>query len=387
MLKKRAFLLLIILSVFSGIEADAQLFKRKKKKAGVESFVLEEAPDPAKLKRQEDRQLVNPIRKTLNRFNFNIEKGFGYFSYKNPLTGVSVIRNPSGNSLYIVPLGEEQSANTPVNAFSNWFNDLTPIGIERIDDDSDIVRTDTVDFNYKNSGRINPITLRFSLSFKKFDKGHFERTKEKIYTDDDLLRIGGGISFGSLKFQNSFSTQDVDPRLRSFTLPETKLSTTRIFGSVSYNVYSLGDYSIHADVLGGVWKIKASQANNDLISYDPFFNVGVMFQRKFSKYFKVYIRPSVELRSYTLANDQVSTQHKFSVFSLSLGVLLKYPIYPRNSYKADQVQLEHIFNGKMYRGRPFYLKQNPRYGENRIRRKPRGYSFAKPRKNKSKKGN
>ena len=376
MLRKRAFLLLIILSVFAVSESDAQLFKRKKKQAGVDSFVIEEAPDPAKLKKQAERKLVNPIRKTINRFNFNIEKSFGYFSYKNPLTDVSAIRNPRGDLLYIVPLGEEQGTTTPINAFGNWFNDLAPIGIERIDDDSDIVRADTVDLTYKNTGRINPITLRFSLSFKKFDKGHFERTKEKIYTDDDLLRIGGGISFGSLKFENSFSTQDADPRLRNFTLPETKLSTTRIFGSLSYNVYTLGDYSIHADVLGGVWKIKASQANNDLINYDPFFNIGVMFQRKFSKYFKVYIRPSFEMRSYTIANDQISTQHKFSVFSIDLGVLLKYPIYPRNKYKADQVQLEHIFEGKIYRGRPFYMKQNPRYGQNRIRRKPRGFSFS-----------
>lgn len=387
MLNKRAFLLIVILSICSVFDADAQLFKRKKKKSGIDSFVIEEAPDPEKLKKQADRKLVNPIRKTLNRFNFSIEKGFGYFSYKNSLTDLSVIRNPTGDPLYVVPLGEEQGTSTPINGFSNWFNDLTPISIERIDDDSDIVRTDTVDFSYSNNGRINPITLRFSFSLKKFDKGHFERTKEKIYTDDDLLRIGGGISFGSLKFNNSFSEQDVTPRLRNFTLPETKLSTTRMFGSVSYNVYTLGDYSIHADVMGGVWKIKASQANNDLISYDPFFNVGVMFQRKLSKYFKVYIRPSFEMRSYTLANDLVGTQHKFSIFSINLGVLLKYPIYPRNPYKADQVQLEHIFNGKMYRGRPFYLKQNPRYGENRIRRKPRGYSFAKPRKNKSKKGN
>lgn len=376
MLRKRACLLLIILSVFAVSESDAQLFKRKKKQAGVDSFVIEEAPDPARLKKQAERKLVNPIRKTINRFNFNIEKSFGYFSYKNPLTDVSAIRNPRGDLLYIVPLGEEQGTTTPINAFGNWFNDLAPISIERIDDDSDIVRADTVDLTYKNTGRINPVTLRFSLSFKKFDKGHFERTKEKIYTDDDLLRIGGGISFGALKFRDSFSTQDADPRLRNFTLPETKLSTTRIFGSLSYNMYTLGDYSIHADVLGGVWKIKASQANNELISYDPFFNIGFMFQRKFSKYFKVYIRPSFEMRSYTLANDQISTQHKYSVFSIDLGVLLKYPIYPRNKYKADQVQLEHIFEGKMYRGRPFYMKQNPRYGQNRIRRKPRGFSFS-----------
>lgn len=388
MLKNRFFLLVLFLSVFSFFEADAQLFKKKKKKKGnVEGFVLEEKADPEKQKKQLERQLVSPVRKMLNRFNFNIEKGFGYFSYTNPLTDVSVIRNPRGDLLYVVPLGQEDGQTSPIDAYQNWFTDLTPVSIERIDDDSNIVKSDTVDFVYKNQGRINPITFRVSFSLKKFDKGHFERTQEKIYLDDDLIRIGGGISFGSLKFRNPASTQEVEPLLRNFRLPETKLSTTRLFASVSYNLYTKGDYSIHADVLGGVWKIKASQANNDVVNYDPFFNIGFMFQKKFSKYFKGYIRPSFELRSYTVTNDQVNIQHKFSVFSIDLGVLLKYPTYPRNKYKADQVQMEHVFNGKLYRGRPFYRKQNPRFGQNRIRRKPRGSSFPKVKKNKSKKGN
>lgn len=386
LLRNRFFLLIIVFSAFMTFDAEAQLFKKKKnkKKGGnVSGFVLKEAPTPEEQRKRLERQLVSPIRKTLNRLNFNIEKSFGYFSYSNPLTDVSVIRNPRGDQLYIVPLGQEDGITTPVNAFDNWFNDLNPLSIERIDDDSHIVRTDTADFKYTNNGRINPITFRVSFSLKKLDKGHFERTQERVYLDDDMIRIGGGIGFGSLKFRNSVSTQDVDAQLRSFRLPETKLSTTKIFGSISYNFYSLGDFSMHADVLGGVWKIKTSQVNTDIISYDPFFNIGVMFQKKFSKYFKGYIRPSFEMRSYTLANDQVSVQHKFSVFSIDLGVLIKYPVYPRNRYKAHQVQMEHVFNGKMYRGRPFYKKQNPRTGQNRVRRKPKGASFPRPKKKKN----
>ncbi|OEK04631.1 hypothetical protein [Roseivirga misakiensis] len=387
MLKQRALFLIIPLLLCSAFQTEAQLFKRKNKKANVDGFVLEVAPDPEKEKRKAERKLVNPIRKALNKFNFSIEKGFGYFTYRNPLTDVSVIRDPRGDQLYAVPLGEEEGNTSPLNAYDNWFNRISPIGIERIDDDSHIVRTDTVDLSYTNNGSINPLTFRLSFSIKKLDKKNSELTKDKVYTDEDLVRIGGGISFGAINFRNSVSTQEVSSELRSFTLPRTKLSTTKIFGSLTYNFYTLGDYSILADVMGGVWKIKSSHADNDLITYDPFFNVGIMFQQKFSKYFKGYIRPSVEFRSYTIANEFISAQHKYTVFSIDLGLLLKYPTYPRNKYKADQVQLEHVFEGKIYRGRPFYRKQNPRYGENRIRRKPRGYSFAKPKKKKTKKGN
>ncbi|OEK00797.1 hypothetical protein BFP97_04415 [Roseivirga sp. 4D4] len=386
-MKNKSFLLLVVFALVWSHQAEAQLFKRKKKKTNVSGLVIEEAPDLEKEERKFQRRLVNPIRKTINRFNFSIEKGVGYFSYRNPLNDVSVIRDPRGDQLYIVPLDEEQGLTSPINAFNNWFTDLTPIGIERIDDDSHIVRTDTSSFTYNNNGRINPLTFRFSISLKKLDKGHYERTKEKIYLDDDMIRIGGGIGFGGLRFRNPASTQDVSSLLRGYTLPETKLSTTKLFASLSYNMYTIGDYSIHADVLGGVWKVKAKQVNTDVVNYDPFFNIGVMFQMKFSKYFKGYIRPSFELRSYTVSNDLVNIQHKFSVFTIDLGLLFKYPIYPRNKYQADQVQMEHIFNNKIYRGRPFYRKQNPRFGQNRIRRKPIGSSFPRARKNKSRKGN
>lgn len=367
-------------------QADAQFWKKKKKKEGnVQGFVLEEAVTPEERQKALEKQLVNPFRKVLNQFNFNIEKSYGYFSYKNPLEDVSVIRNPRNNQLYIVPLGEEGLAQ-PTVAYSNWFNRFTEVGVNRIDDDSQIVRTDTTDFAFTNSGRLNPIIFRVSFSLKKIDKGHLKRTGEKIRLDEDLLRVGAGIGWGAIKFRHPSSEQDVDPILRRYTLPTTKLATTKMFASVSYNFYTLGDFSMLADVYGGVWKIKESLVNTDNIQYDPFFNVGIMFQTKFSKYFKGYIRPSIEMRSYNMANETISVSHQYTIFSIDLGLLLKYPIYPRNKYKADMVQMEHVFNGKMYRGRPFYKRQNPRYGQRGVNRKDRGSSFPIIKEKKSKKG-
>lgn len=357
-------------------QAQFRLFgKKKKKAANVPEFVIKEGVTPEEREKAMQRQLVNPIRKFVNGFNLHIEKSFGYFTYKSELTDVSVIRDPTGQQLYIVPLGEEGSVTPPINAFSNWTTDLTPIAINRIDDDSYIVRTDTASFAYKNAGRINPWVFRLDYSFKKVDKDHLKRTGEKRYLEEDLFRIGGGIGFGALKFQNSANTQDAAPLLRNYALPSKKISTTKMFASASYNFYSMGDMAIIADVYGGVWKTKTSQVNQELVTYDPFFNVGVMFQTTWSKYFKGYIRPAVEMRSYTLSNDLVTVPHNFAIFSIDFGVILKYPTYPRNKYKAHMVQMEHVFNGKMYRGRPFYRKQNPRTGQRRNSRKEGGSSF------------
>lgn len=383
---KRWLSLYVLLLCLTSFEAQAQLFGKKKKKTEVSGFVLEEAQTPEDRQKALERQLVNPIRKFVNKFNFQIEKSYGYFSYQNPLTDVAVIRNARQDQLYIVPLGQESSGFSKLDAFSGWFNRFVEANVSRIDDDDQIVRTDTVDFVFRNSGRYNPIVLRANFSLKKLDKGHFERTGEKLYLDDDMLRVGVGIGFGALKFSNPSSSQEVDPLLRRYELSNTKIPTTKLFGTITYNFYTLGDFSMLLDVQGGVWKIKESLINTDIIIYDPFINVGVMFQTKFSKYFKGYIRAAFERRSYSLDNQILSVDHQFSIFNIDLGLLMKYPTYPRNSYAADQVQMEHVFNGKMYRGRPFYRKQNPRYGQRRNTRKPTGSSFPIIKDKKSKKG-
>jgi hypothetical protein len=374
-LKKLLFLSLIITSLcISQESAQAQLFKKKKdkppkekkdkkskKKKGdtYQGFNPGQAPLTPE---QRQNQMTSQWRKILNMFNFSIEKGYGYFDYQNELTGVSVVRNPRGDLLYIVPSGEA-TGQGPFNAYSNWFNDLTPLDITRIDDDSEIVNTDTTNFVYRNNGRINPFTLRLSFSLRKVDKQHLKRTGERRMTDNELLRIGGGISFGKLKFRNQINTQDINPRLRSFSLPVTEVSTTKMFGSVTYNAYRYGDLSLLVDLSGGVWKTKNTAFNQSIIKYDPFFNVGVIFEQRISKYFKVYIRPSFEVRQYSISNDAFAVPHKFSVFSIDIGALIKYPIYPRNKYKAHRVQMEHIFNGKIYRGRSIFARQNPRTGQ------------------------
>lgn len=377
------------LQLWLATDAHGQLFKflKKKDKQQAVGFVLEEGMTPEEREKAIKRQLVNPVREMLNRFNLQVEKSFGFFNYQNTLEGVTVVRSSNLENLYAVPLGNESLTLPEPQGIDNWTTDLNATTFPRIDDDSHLVGTDTAALIYRNPGSINPLTLRLSFSLKKLDKEHFKTTGDKRYLDEDLLRIGGGISFGKIKFRNEAATQDVLPILGNYEMPATELSTTQLFGSLTYNFYSLGDFSMLADVKGGVWKIKTSQVNNELITYDPFVNVGVMFQTTFSKYFKGYIRPSVELRSYTLANDVVTSSHQFTLFSVDFGLLLKYPTYPRNPYPAHQVQMEHVFNGKMYRGRPFYQKQNPRYGQNRVRRKPVGFSFKRAKdKNEKKKG-
>ena len=338
--------------------------RKKKDQKEQELFV----PPKANTSKKSNEPYVSPVRKALNQFNFSLETGGTLFDYKHELTDATLVRNPRGDLLYIIPAGQERTFG-PFDAYSNWFNDLTPVEINRIDDDAEIFRTDSTKVIYENSGRATPITLRVSFSIKKFDREHFKTTGNRRFSEDELVRIGGGVSFSSTEFRNKIHVQNVHDRIGSFRLPVTKTSATKYFGSVTYNAYQRGDWSLQLDVLAGTWKMKAADFNKEAISYDPFFNIGIIMEKRFSKYFKVYIRPAVEFRNYTIPNDQIDISHKMTLFSLNLGFLVKYPTYPRNKYKAHHVQMEHVFGGRIYRGRSIFRRQNPRIGQNYIRRK------------------
>ena len=381
-MKKLLFLWVVLAALVSlPSEAEAQLFKKKdkppkekkkgKKKGGKKGQAQQYQgfnPGQALTPEQQKAQMVNPMRKILNQFNLSVEKGYGFFSYQNALTGVSVIRNPAGDMLSLAA-GNVNPGAGQTTVYSNWFNDLNTTTVARIDDDAEVVNADADNLVYRNSGRLNPLTLRLSYSIRKVDKKHLKRTGERIMTDDELLRIGVGFSTGRIKFRNDAHTQDVSGRLGDYVLPITKISTTKMFGSISYNAYQYGDLSLLADLSAGVWKARSQDINGDVATFDPFFNIGLIFEKKISKYFKVYIRPSFEIRQYTLADGAISVPHKFSVFTIDIGALIKYPVYPRNRFKAHRVQMEHVFNGKIYRGRSIFQRQNPRIGQHGLSRK------------------
>ena len=199
-----------------------------------------------------------------------------------------VVQDASGSPLFLVPTGAEPIP-IPIQGITHWFSNAQTITINRIDDDSQLVGADTTDFIYRNSGRINPFILRLSFSLKKLDRGHFGRTGERIYLDDDMIRLGAGIGFGKLRFRNPVHQQEVSDELRQYRLQQTSFASTKMFGTVSYNFYSQGDFRVLADVMAGVWKLKANTPNvdNSIITYDPFIDVGLMFQNNFQNISKV----------------------------------------------------------------------------------------------------
>ena len=174
-----------------------------------------------------------------------------------------------------------------------------------------------------------------------------------------------------MKYKNNFFTAKDDQGFGEMLVSVTKTSQKKIFGTLSVSALNNGDLTMFVDLEAGTWQFKTEDFNSEVVKYDPFFSVGLTFEKQFSKYFKMYLRPAMEFRNYQLESGSIIIPNKLNMFSLNIGFLLKYPTYPRNRNKSHHVQMEHVFNGKMYRGRSIFKKQNPRIGQNMPKQKRR----------------
>jgi len=345
---------------------DLQAQKRKKNKAGAkEQFI------PQTIAAKKQGPLINPVRKALNMLNFSIEAGTGFFNHSQNLDNLVVVRtdNP-GSFIYAFPIAEAPSGG-PYNAAINWFNGSQERTVNQIHDQDFAVSTDTLSVQFENQGNYTPITFRLSFSIKKTDKAHLKTTGERRTLDKDILRIGGGISVGRVKYKNNFFTAKDIQGFGQKSISVVKTSQKKFFGSLSVSVLNNGDLTMFMDFEAGTWQFKSEDFNSAVVKYDPFFSVGLTFEKEFSKYFKMYLRPAVEFRNYQLETEEIIIPNKLNMFSMNIGFLLKYPTYPRNRYQAHRIQMEHVFNGKVYRGRSIFRKQNPRIGQNMPRQKRR----------------
>lgn len=109
-----------------------------------------------------------------------------------------------------------------------------------------------------------------------------------------------------------------------------------------------------------------TQFDKGQMSGGMYYNLGCLIEHHYSEYFRLTLRPSVEWSSYNMnlpeANTTLTTQNP--AFYLQAGISFNYPRLPRCPINGCHAQLEHVHQGKEYRGQPVYRWQNPKYGQN-----------------------
>ena len=328
---------------------------------------------PGNAKRIRPAKTTNPLRKLLNQFNFSFELGTGFFNHNQEISNAYLVRTQTPEPwLYIFPIEDINNPPiSPFNAETNWFNNSRPVVFDQLHPGDVVLRTDTASVTFKNKGTFRPFNFRVSFSIKKVNKLHLKTTGQRMYKDEDLVRFGAGISFGKVQYETNVFTAKGHPEFGDLWVPIRESTQRKFYGTVSVSAINYLDFTMFLDLEFGTWQFKSQDFNTEQVLYDPFYSVGLTFEKKFSKYFKVHIRPAVEFRNYNFEAGDITIPNKISMFSLNIGFLIKYPTYPRNKNRGHMVQMEHIYNGKIYRGRSVFRRQNPRIGQNQRRLKNR----------------
>ncbi|WKN43101.1 hypothetical protein [Tunicatimonas pelagia] len=293
----------------------------------------------------QDDQSSYPLRAFLNKFSVNLSSGYGRTFYRHTLTNNNYVRTSAGSFIY--PNGE--SGTNP--AYANWFNGVSPanLTLPTNPDSLTLVTSDSSSINMQGGGYNIPINLLIYFNLYRF-------------------RIGGGIS---ADFHRVNPPQPEDFRSFFPAPPSFRTTQLRYFGMLGYSVYEYYDYAFGVDLRAGVIRMGRG-FDRGLVEASPFFNAGVTIEKVFSEYFRVYLRPAYEFKSYNLQlpdGPTTAMSHRNSAVFLTLGVSINYPDMPRSPIKADKTQMKHYVTDpktgvrREVRGQPFWRKQDPKIGE------------------------
>lgn len=282
----------------------------------------------------------SPIRKALNMFSLTATSGYGLTLYKHDISGFTILQKQN-EPTYII---QDFSSTIPNVGFNSWLQDPVPISDVRYENEDFILDSDTATVGYRGIGNSVPLNL-------------------SIHVDIQQFRIGGGVS-AEFHTLNKFSPTSFEDEISPYE-PEAKNSLfTRWFGVIGYKVHNYWDYSFVPEFQFG--KVNFGENyNKSMINKGMFFNIGVSIEKNFSEYFRAILRPSVEIKNYTVNVGETSgILHRQPAFYITAGISFNYPEVPRCKIASCQTQLKHVHAGKEFRGQPFWKKQNPKYGEN-----------------------
>jgi hypothetical protein len=285
-----------------------------------------------------------PLRAFLNKFSVNLSSGYTRTFYRHDFTDLAYLRNQQGS--FLINVNEAAEGNT-VSGLHNWFSGVGTTNNIALDGEYKLLRFDSTDSPLRSHGYGIPINL-------------------SIYFNLYRLRIGGG---ANVEFLTANIPEPEDFLSAYPDLEQIKSRMTRYYFLLGYSVYEYYDLAFGVDIRAG--KINRG-SGFDNIQSNPYFNVGVTLEKVYSEYFRVYLRPSYEFKSYVVALPEASAQPNLTIhdnaFQVTLGVSINYPDLPRSPISNDKTQMKHYVsdsqgNRMLVRGQPFWRKQDPKIGE------------------------
>ena len=302
------------------------------------------------------------FRSFLSQFNLGLSTGYGATFYNHDLKGFGVYQPANGTGVFIFDQAFVNRDTLPA-IYSDWVNNPLAIGglIIPVDTLSSPIITngipvfpndikfgyDSIKIGYKSTSHNIPLTLSLSM-------------------DVDRYRIGGGFTMEFHKM-SSFRPTALTDTLRNFKTNFTAATFKKFFGFIGITTYESWKYKMLADIEFGKVN-RGKNFNSSVISSGLYFNFGYTIEKKFSEYFNVFVRPSVEWKSYTVSIPETSLEvnHRQPAIYLKFGATIRMPALKRCPVKGCKIQINHVHGGKEFRSKvhPIWKWQDPDYGQN-----------------------
>jgi hypothetical protein len=281
----------------------------------------------------------NGLRNLLSKLYFSFSTGYATTPFRHKLDGFGVVQQPDSMPRIF------DHDNAAVR-YSNWTNDVVASNSALVPG-AFMVNSDTAETGFRS--RTFSIPLKASL-----------------HVEFDRYRLGGGYSLDYTRI-GDFKPISYESNIRAYSLERSNMFVKHYFGMIGAMVYRYYEYSLVVDANIGGYSLGRDFAKNAM-KKSIYLNLGVQAEREFSEYFRLFIRPSYEIKSYklTIPETTQTLQHRLDGFYLNIGFTYRFPELRRCFLKTCHAQINHAHGNREYRSRrhPVYKKQNPRYGEN-----------------------
>ena len=310
----------------------------------------------------------NRLRQILNKFTIGFGVGYGMDNYEASLVGFDTYYLSSQNQPLITSQGLDPNA-TGFLAYKNWMTKpelITSFPPLASPDQGTIPRPMNQSFN------TSPLTTESLIKLNTEGVGDLNYTAiasnipiqlTTVYNFQDKFRIGFGIEFVKhrLKYLNPNSTYN--NQIESIH-PEISTWVFRYYGVLGMELWKKGGFVYALDLEVGTSSF-GDAFDETAVKPSVFVSVGLPIEREFSQYFRIFLRPSYDIKSYTVAYPAIPEQLKVSQngFNFTFGVKIRIPEIKRCSTYHCETQIKHQHKDKMYRGQPIYLPQNPKVGQ------------------------
>jgi hypothetical protein len=279
-------------------------------------------------------------------FSLHASTGIGLAFSSHEINGPGILQQKNGNvflfdNFYGV-------SDTLTTGYAGWVNNAQAFSQIPIGDEDFLLGSDTTAVKYKGKNTSIPLSIAVTYTF-------------------DRYRFGVGYSYEQ-SFSTTFFPNVESDKLQPFNPEYLTSSITRYYGYFGGEVYRSKRHTIAVDAKFGTYKFGKKNFNRDQIKTKIFVNVGTSFERSLSEYFKIYVRPSLELKSYELGVPGLgyNVNHSLPAFYLNVGAIIKMPDLNKCPVSQCRTQINHRHGDRIYRSKvhPFWKWQNPDYGQN-----------------------